>query len=210
MDWQQRYIVGDTPWDKGQAAPALVKLLAERPYLFQGKREILVPGCGKGYDAVSLAEAGLRVTGVDIAQIAIDAAQLAIPVSLESVLRYACEDLFALPESFVGVFDMVWEHTCFCAISPADRAAYVRAMWHSLKPGGCVLGVFFTNPEMEPGEEGPPFKASRDEIREIFGELFSLEWEWIPDVFYSGREGRERVMLLRRLSVCGELGCDAH
>lgn len=207
MDWQQRYVIGDTPWDKGRAAPSLVDLLADRGFLFSGKRGVLVPGCGVGYDARAIAAAGLDVVGVDVAEIAIQRATETLPAELQGRLRYECEDLFSLPASYHAAFDMVWEHTCFCAIRPELRDDYVKAMWRSLRPGGCLLGVFFTNPEMDPGEEGPPFKASRDEIRDIFGALFSLEWECEPKSFYDGRAGREWLMLFRRLEVCGGSDC---
>src|SRR6476661_8739482 len=35
-------------------------------------------------------------------------------------------DLFELDMRWRGAFDLVVEHTCFCAIDPARRAEYVR------------------------------------------------------------------------------------
>lgn len=207
MDWQQRYVEQDTPWDKGYAAPVLVDLLASHPFIFSRKRGVLVPGCGKGYDALVLAECGLEVMGVDVAEVAVSEASAKIPVDLGERLHFESEDIFALPSKYNGAFDLVWEHTCFCAIRPEQRQDYVKAMWRSLRAGGCLLGVFFVNPDMDPGEEGPPFKANRDEIRDSFGGLFSLEWECEPSSFYPEREGREWVMLFRRLEVCGGGDC---
>ena len=64
MDWNRRYIEGDTPWDKGDAHPALGVALAQSS--LSGR--VLVPGCGTGHDVRALAAQGLksRVTTLDI------------------------------------------------------------------------------------------------------------------------------------------------
>ncbi|MFM8766042.1 MAG: thiopurine S-methyltransferase, partial [Spartobacteria bacterium] len=46
VDWNTRYVAGDTPWDKGTAHPALVARLQNQPL----KGSVLVPGCGAGHD----------------------------------------------------------------------------------------------------------------------------------------------------------------
>lgn len=204
MDWQARYEQGDTPWDKGAVTPVLTELLDLKPLFFRAPKHIFVPGCGRGYDAVALANTGVQVLGFDIANDAIESAKRKITSGL--ALDFEQGDIFTLPEKLVDHFDMVWEHTCFCAIEPSQRAAYVKQMWHALKPNGVLLGVFFTNPDVESGE-GPPYKTARDEVREIFGSHFVLEWEREPTKFYQGREGREHVMFFRRLADCSELGC---
>ena len=43
MDWDQRYRLEDTPWDKGVAAPALEELI--KAGCFPSQAEVLVPGC---------------------------------------------------------------------------------------------------------------------------------------------------------------------
>ncbi|MFT5882844.1 MAG: SAM-dependent methyltransferase [Crocinitomicaceae bacterium] len=193
MDWQKRYLSGDTPWDKGASAPSLLPLFEEKPELFSGQR-VFVPGCGIGYDAKELAEYGLDVVGGDIAPLAIARAKELNPHDVD----FRELNIFKIPEGLIGSFDMVWEHTCFCALDPMHRADYVAAMWELLKPNGLVLGVFFTNPDVIPNE-GPPYKTSRKELREIFSSHFSLEWVAAPKAFYQGREGREHLMLFKKL-----------
>ena len=193
MDWQDRYLSGDTPWDKGASAPSLLPLIEEKPELFSGQR-VFVPGCGIGHDAKELAKYGLNVVGGDIAPLAIARAKVGNPHAVD----FRELNILKIPESLVGSFDMVWEHTCFCALDPTLRADYVAAMWGLLKPNGVVLGVFFTNPDVIP-DEGPPYKTSCEELREIFSSHFSLEWVAEPKAFYQGREGREHLMLFKKL-----------
>lgn len=195
MDWQERYALGDTPWDKGAAAPSLDYLIRDCPVLFTSEAEFLVPGCGLGHDALLLASSVGHVVGGDIAPLAVEsAAQKAEAIPN---LDFMLVNLFDLPNSMLNRFDGVWEHTCFCAIDPSQRAAYVTAMWSALRPAGYLLGIFFINPDVEPGE-GPPFGASVGEICEVFSPCFTLEQEMEPKAFYPGREQRERILIFRR------------
>lgn len=196
MDWDQRYLNEDTPWDKGSAAPVLKHLLSERPVLFQNTSTALVPGCGIGHDAFLLANHGITTTGADISTTALQAAK---DTHRHENLEWLQADLFnELPEAS---FDMVWEHTCFCAIPLDSRDAYVQAMADTIKPGGFLLGIFFIETDM-PLDQGPPFKASIDTIKQHFFKHFNLEYQIAPTTSYPGREGKEHLMLFRRLNSC--------
>jgi methyl halide transferase len=192
VDWEQRYRDQAIPWDKGYAAPILTQLLNEHSLLFQGVNRALVPGCGFGYDALALAEHGIQTIGFDISQSAIAEAKQRFP---HEKVQWIVGDLFADLES--DSFDMVWEHTCFCAIPPSTREAYVKAIANTLKPGGFLLGVFFIETEL-PENEGPPFKATIEKIKTYFSDPFRLDFELSPTVSYQGRENCEHVMLFRK------------
>jgi SAM-dependent methyltransferase len=189
-DWEARYQQGDTPWDKGAAHPALVDYLKETP--LAGR--VLAVGSGLGYDvrAIAAATPDAHVTGIDLAPSAIRAAE-SFPKSRDE--RYLLADLFALPQALRGCFDWVWEHTCFCAIDPSARPAYLRGLLEALKPEGHFLAVFY----LDPGDEGgPPFGVEIAELDALFGRDFELLEDWMPTATYPGREGRERMRLLRR------------
>ncbi len=187
-DWDAAYAEGETPWEKGGAHPALVDFLAEHGPL---AGEIFVPGCGSGHDVRALSNAANHVVGLDFSTQAITRAT-AQPRSGRE--EYVQADLFALPAELDSAFDWVFEHTCFCAIDPAQRADYVRTITRVLRPGGKLLAIFFLNPDHD--EDGPPFPVSRDELEQFFGEKFALEREWIPMRTHPGREGRELMRLL--------------
>ncbi len=195
MNWNELYERQETPWEKGKPTPVLTEMHAHHPELFQNGLRTLVPGCGLGHDARWLAEKGCQVTAADIAPLAIEQARAQDPAG---AVTYAVVDLFNLPEEMRGAYDLVWEHTCLCALPPEMRQRYVEAIRASLKPGGRVAGVFFINPEMDPGEEGPPFGISVEELEALWkGEGFAVLDSWVPEVAYPGREGRERAMVLR-------------
>ena len=188
-DWEERYRTGETPWNKGAAHPALVEFLKSEPV----RGRVLVPGCGIGHDVRALAATADEVIGLDIAPAAIRGAKAHPAIGGESYVR---GDLFALPAAMRGSFDCVFEHTCFCAIDPIRRADYVSAVAGALRPGGQLLAVFYMEPGLDPGETGPPFGTSKDELDSLFSARFSLVKEWQPAATYAGREGRELCRLL--------------
>jgi SAM-dependent methyltransferase len=190
-DWEHHYTTRDTPWEKGVPHPALVEYLRTHP--MPGR--VLVPGCGYGHDVRAIAAAADEVVGFDIAAGAIEAARSHPEVGGES---YVQGDLFALPVAWRGRFDWVFEHTCFCAIDPASRPDYVRSVTAALRPGGRLLAIFYLDPGLDPGETGPPFGISKEELDALFSPFFRLEKEWTPPATFPGREGGELCRLLLR------------
>jgi len=190
-EWEERYNRGETPWEKGEPHAALVEFLRRNPV----RGRVLVPGCGYGHDVRALAATADEVVGVDVAPSAIKSARRYPVVGGET---YVLGDLFALPESWRGAFDWVCEHTCFCAIPLSRRKDYAEAVAGALRPGGRMLAVFFMNPDMDPGESGPPFGVSTQELEELFSPFFTVESEWVPAKTYPGREGRELCRVLMR------------
>ena len=196
-DWNEFYKIGEVPWEKGAAAPPLLSWMARHSAL---TGDVLVPGCGFGHDvrAIAMASPDARVVGLDVAPLAVAQAKKYPRVGNES---YLCADLFRLPTALVGAFDWVFEHTCFCAISPGQRADYVHAVATALRGSGQVLGIFFLDP-WDPGEAppegGPPFGVSTKELDELFLPEFRLLEQERPTTSYPGREGREILRLLRK------------
>jgi SAM-dependent methyltransferase len=162
--WDARYREQNTPWDLGDAPPALRRLLGSLP---PGRLRVLVPGAGPGHDAIAWARAGHDVVAVDFAPSAVAAARARARkagVSLEVVEA----DVFALPPEFAGAFDVVWEQTCYCAIPLDRRRAYATAMARALKPGGVFLGLLWHHGQ----EGGPPFDVTVADVRGDLAEAF--------------------------------------
>jgi SAM-dependent methyltransferase len=186
-DWSRNYEDGNTPWDKGYGAPPLKEYLDRLP--FTGR--VLVPGCGRGHDVRLLAEQGAEAVGQDISTVATEMARAIKPVGNET---YVTGD-FLDPNTDLGSFDLVFEHTCLCAILPEERAAYVRAACGALKPGGNLLSIFYVKLEKS---EGPPFPISTEEINKLFHPFFETLESWAPTQTYPVREGREQMRLMRK------------
>jgi SAM-dependent methyltransferase len=188
VDWEELYRRGDTPWEKGAAHPALIEWLDENS--LTGR--VMVPGCGFGHDVRALAATGVEVVGLDIAPFAVSKAR-SFPRSAKEA--FLLGDLFD-PGAMEGKFDWVFEHTCFCAIGPERRGEYVHRVTTLLKPGGCLLAIFFLNPDHD--EEGPPYGCRVDELDALFSPSFKLLHERNNLPTYPGREGRELLRLLVR------------
>lgn len=187
-NWDQAYQENFTPWDKGQPSPPLVDWFSRNK--ISGR--VLVPGCGVGHDVAHLVSLGIDAIGLDIAPTAIERAKARYPQMAE---RFVLGDLFELK----GQFDAVVEHTCLCALPPEWRVRYRDAVASLLKPGGLLIGIWFVNPEMDPGETGPPFGIAPEELGALFASRFDIVESHTPKTAYPGREGREllRVMKLR-------------
>lgn len=190
-DWNYAYAEGNTPWDKGYASPPLQAFL--KSYRLEGK--VLVPGCGAGYDVRLLAKQGASVLGLDIAPLALKKAR-SLPVASNET--YAQADFLNLPVSYGEQFDAVVEHTCLCALDPADRKAYAQSVRHVLKSGGTYLAVFFRKVSSYDGKH-PPHPISSKEIESLFAKSFDMIERKIPQETYPSRPfGSEEVCLMRK------------
>lgn len=188
--WEELYRVGDTGWDQGAPSPGLLDFLMDKR-LATGRA--LVPGCGHGHDARALAAAGFDVLGLDVVEAAvIEAARLTRSEEFPRI-RFERADFLNLPERLRGLYDLIFEHTFFCAIDPDHRESYARIAADLLRPGGNLLGVFY---HIQP-ETGPPFGCTREELLDRFNPFFTLEYERVPRSFPQ-REGKELLMLMRR------------
>ena len=131
-----------------------------------------------------LAKAGWSVTGLDLA-----------PSSVPLAKRLADEEGLAIDYRVVDFlsdephqpFDLLFEHTLFCAIPPTRRSDYVQALRGWLKPGGLYLAVNYMITD-DNGE--PPFSTTTAELDARFGEPFELLRRWTPRS-YESREGKE-------------------
>lgn len=152
---------------------------------------MLVPGCGSGHDVRALARGGADVWGLDLAPSAVAKAERFPRAGSES---YHEGDWLNLKSDFEACFDWVVEHTCFCALDPSLRTAYVESVGKALRPGGTFLGVFYLRPR---AENGPPFGVTESELDAYF-RRFELKEKWTPTAAYPGREGREEMRVYRK------------
>lgn len=193
MDWDEKYRKGEVFWNKGAPSPPLKQYL-ERHAL---RGRALVPGCGHGHEVALAVEHGLDATGLDIAPTGVAEAKALYP---NLAKRFVAGDFFDPPQEMRGAFDLVLEHTCLSGLHPRLRSAYRRGIDLTLRRGGLVVGVWFINPDLDPGDEGPPFPLSVADLTALFAEDYEVVEDYVPDVTFDTRVGRERVRVLRRVA----------
>jgi len=196
-DWEARYQLGDTPWEKGRASPPLLELLGKT--LAWGTGPVLVPGCGFGHDVRALRILNVPVVGVDLSASAVmRARQLGEKTAMET---YELGDFLDSGWRSGRKFSAIWEHTCFCAIPPSERPRYAEAVAGCLDPGGLLAGVFFLTPfDSDEQQDGPPFPTTVEELDAWFAPWFERIDGWVPTQAYPGRENREWLGLFRKIA----------
>ncbi len=191
--WDGLYAERQDGWELGEAAPSLRACLASGRPFTHGAR-VAVPGCGRGHDARLLARHGFTVTGFDFAEAAVaEARQLASREQIAAA--FMRRDVFTLASDHRGLFDAVWEYTCFCAIDPHRREEYARALHDILKPGGTLLACFYP---LKEGTDGPPFPVSRQGIEAALGPFFRIVEAGPPPASPERRRGLEWLVRAER------------
>ncbi|MEB3234771.1 MAG: methyltransferase domain-containing protein [Cyanobacteriota bacterium] len=197
-DWDQRYREGRDGWELGQAAPPLEAFLRGDPRAPQPPGPVLVPGCGRGHEAALLAELGFDVIGLDFSAEAIQRAH-ALHGPDRAPLRWLQADLFdpiALAAAGIttGSLQGVLEHTCFCAIDPAQRPTYIDTVVRLLAPGGWLAGLFWCH--QRPG--GPPWGSDAEALAQQCSAAGLRQQLWEPAQGSAAERDNEWLGLWRR------------
>ena len=192
MNWEEIYQKGEVFWNKGEASPPMKQYLERHPV----RGRALVPGCGHGHEVALAVEHGLDAIGLDIAPTGVAEARALYPKLAE---RFVVGDLFNPPAELRGAFDVVLEHTCLSGLHPSLRADYRRGIDLTLKRGGLLIGVWFIEPDLDPGDEGPPFPFSVPDLTALFAQDYEVVEDYVPDVSFPTRVKQERIRVLRRL-----------
>lgn len=171
--WQARFDQDQTGWDRGAPSPQLLAWLdsgALQPC------RIAVPGCGRGWEVVALAQRGFEVVGIDYTPAALERARqlcesagVRVELVHEDVLEYE-------PET---EFDAIYEQTCLCALHPEHWERYADHLRAWLHPGGVLAAVFMQMPRPEAVSEGwivgPPYHVDINAARALLPES---AWIW--------------------------------
>jgi SAM-dependent methyltransferase len=149
------------PWDIGAPQPALVALEAAGAL----RGDVLDAGCGLGNNAIFLAERGHRVTGVDGAQPALEAARRrAAEHGVDVEFRHAdVTTLDGVPQRFGTVLDSALYH----CLNAEQRTAYAAAL-HRVTLPGATLHLFCFADTDDQGL-GLPMSVSQEDLREHLG-----------------------------------------
>jgi SAM-dependent methyltransferase len=170
--WREKFQTSDTPWDRGEVQPQLVRWIDEdalKPC------RILVPGCGSGHEVAHLAARGFEVTAIDYAP---EAVALTRTRLTGAGLNAAVAEADAMEWMPSTPFDAVYEQTCLCALHPDLWTRYAAQVSNWINPGGSLFALFMQ--ALRPGAadgivEGPPYHCDIHAMRALFPES---EWRW--------------------------------
>tara|TARA_B100001248_G_C27399436_1_gene468784 strand:+ start:9924 stop:10970 length:1047 start_codon:yes stop_codon:yes gene_type:complete len=189
--WSAKYRENNKPgWDLEGHHPMLENAIST---LKLNKSKILVTGSGKGHDAAFLAKQGHIVHGLDFSSEAITAAKSLYGEGDQ--LKWITADIFDFNK--LGVYDLVFDHTSYCAIQPKRRNELVRK-WHQfLRDGGHLLGIFFAMDK----QNGPPFGGSEWELAKRCEKGFRpIYWNRLPSAPQYSRHGIEFMAYLQKVN----------
>jgi len=183
------YRSGRPRWDTGEPRPELRDLAG-------AGRRALDLGCGTGTDAISLAQQGWQVVGVDFVPEAISTASERAR-GAGSAATFVLGDVTRLREIGVrGPFDLVIDIGCYHTIPAGRRDAYAAEVAAVTRPGADFYLAGVPHPPATWRLLGAGGMTA-EEIRRRFGAQFDL-----ADEVGAGRVGRAtdivRYHLVRR------------
>ncbi len=157
------------PWEIGRPQPVFVGLL-QRGELKQGS--VLDVGCGTGENALFLAQNGFSVSGVDVAE---NALQVARSKSYERGVKVEFKQENALSLRFKGdSFDNVIDSGLFHTFSDENRPLFAAEIARVLRNDGRYFMLCFS--EKEPAGWGGPRRVTRREIEDTFLPFFHINY----------------------------------
>ncbi len=165
VDFTDRYLRGETPWDSGKPSEELLRVLGAGK--LAGKT-VLEFGCGTGTNAVELARRGFLVTAVDIAEPAIRTARdKARTADVTVDLRVAD----VLKDDLGEPYDILFDRGVYHCVRTIDLKRFQEFLRKSTRPGSWWLSL--AGNAKEDTDPGPPV-VSEDDIRAELGPLFDI------------------------------------
>jgi methyl halide transferase len=165
MDWNQRYVEKNTPWDSGEPSLELQRVLQE-DWFPPGR--VLELGCGTGTNAIFLAQMDFEVTAVDVAPLALEKARTKAAEACASV-NFLQADALALPE-LGAPFPFVFDRGVYHHLRTVDLQRFLATLAKVTAIGGYYLTLAGNANDPAPADVSPP----RVHAQEICAELLSL------------------------------------
>ncbi|MCH2108494.1 MAG: TPMT family class I SAM-dependent methyltransferase [Polyangiaceae bacterium] len=209
--WEDHWRDEHTPWDLGSFSPAIDELPDLLP--LRNKR-ILVPGCGRGYDAFRLAQLGAKVTGLDLAPSArrpFHEAQKQFE-PFETPPRLFIGDFFGdewraeasavartesakTPDTDEFRFDLAWDYTFLCALPRHLLLSWADRYREILQPNAHIASLVFPIDPKKPRDDGPPYALDPEELIQAFDGRLRLIYRNPPRKSPPSRQGKEELMI---------------
>jgi len=158
-----QYLLNNPPWDTGITPPEVYQFLEEN-----SPGIALDLGCGTGTNALTIADYGWKVTGIDYVPKAIRIARRkARQAGLADRVKSQVGDVLDL-NSLEGKHDLVLDIGCFHSFSGMDIDRYARNVLNNLSPGGSLL--LYAHLKKDPGSS---HGASEEDIS-VLGKFLPL------------------------------------
>lgn len=185
--WLERWNQGDVRFHQQYVNPYLGYYYGENgpPPRLRHRFRVFVPLCGKSRDLWWLSMNGFDTVGVECSRLAIEdffsEQQLEFSSSdRESHISYKAEnleillgDFFDLQPEDVGEITDIFDRAALIALPQSMRRQYVTKITQLQAPGTRTLLITLAYPQHE--MEGPPFAVSEEEVRELYGDNYSIE-----------------------------------
>ena len=134
MDWKKRYESENTPWNISRHDSNMVGFIEKQKI---EKCSVLDIGCGFGYNSIWMAKNGFTVTGIDIAELAVEKAKK--NAQSENVKCNFFQADF-LNDTIEGQFDFAFDRGCFHSPGiDGKRDKFAKQVAESLGHGGLWL-----------------------------------------------------------------------
>lgn len=193
VSWEERWQQGNTPWDQGQAAPALLAYLDQHATAGASRRKrALVPGCGAGYDLLAFSQAGFDAVGLDVAPSVLPVFEkLRTQAGVEpDAAELLIQDFFMFE---MEPFDVVFDYTFFCALPPTERHRWGKKMKELVAPGGELVTLMFPVVRGRDLEKGPPYTVFPEFYEDALGDDFAQRSLDRVQGSLPSREGKEWI-----------------
>ena len=167
--FNERYALGQLPWDDQLPPPEVMALTGNLP-----PGRALDLGCGYGRSAIYLARHGWQVDGVDfIPQAVAEATKRAREARLAEQITFyqsSVADLHFLDASYTLAVDV----GCFHSLSAEEQLAYRDELLRLLVPNAMFLLFARTNSGGEEQVDGPP-TVDESHLKSLFEPHFQLD-----------------------------------
>ena len=168
--WDKKYINKEDRWDLGHLTPFF------KDYESQISKNdtVLVPGCGRGYDAIYYSKRNHDVYALDYSNYSINYLK-SRKIKENLNLKILKCDFFNLSKKYNNMFDIIIEYTFFCAIHPNNRICYVKKCHDLLKDNGKIAGIFLPLNKTE-NHNSPPYIVDIKSLLKIFEKYFKINY----------------------------------
>lgn len=167
--WNDRYIEKSDHWSLNNPNPVFVQFL-EKHKITDGNK-LLVLGSALGHDAMSAAQLGYDVTGIDFSIHAIEKSRR-LCAGLKNPPEFILMDLFELVKTEMK-FNLIYEYVTMCSFNPNRIENFLINVDSVLEKGGIFVSVLF--PLKEVGKT-PPYQIDLLKFNKQAGKHWKLQY----------------------------------